>query len=112
VAGLTVPPAGPAGDAGPPTLVIERTRLAWRRTTLALTVVALVAIRAAITAIDPVSLLALAGVGAGWLAVLLVGHRRITQLSHGSTVGIRSGPAVLALVAVGYTLLGVLLTLR
>ncbi|MEV5260752.1 DUF202 domain-containing protein [Streptomyces anulatus] len=64
-----------------PGLQPERTRLAWRRTTLSATVVALLAVRQALhggatsAALIAVSLSALA-----WLGFLVVAHRRMLRM--------------------------------
>ncbi|MFF8503342.1 DUF202 domain-containing protein [Streptomyces anulatus] len=64
-----------------PGLQPERTRLAWRRTTLSATVVALLAVRQALhggataAALVAVSLSALA-----WLGFLVVAHRRMLRM--------------------------------
>ncbi|MFI1192465.1 DUF202 domain-containing protein [Micromonospora sp. NPDC020750] len=94
---------------GDPGLQPERTRLAWRRTLLALTVVTVLTVRLALTG-DAIGAV-LAGVAiAGWAAAL--------PLCWGRAVG--SGPMrgtsrtmpVVALAALGQAAVGVLLTVR
>ncbi|HEU4423844.1 MAG TPA: DUF202 domain-containing protein, partial [Pilimelia sp.] len=59
----------------------ERTRLAWRRTVLAITVVAVLSTRLALVGDSPIGpLLAAAGL-VGWLAVLVVTYRRIQAMA-------------------------------
>ncbi|MGW7433818.1 DUF202 domain-containing protein [Streptomyces sp. NPDC054861] len=75
--------SGSAGavDAKDPGLQPERTRLAWRRTTLACTVVAVLAVRAAID--DEITAGALVGMALSalvWIGFLAVAHRRIGAL--------------------------------
>jgi uncharacterized membrane protein YidH (DUF202 family) len=107
----------PAGDPRPardPGLQPERTRLAWRRTALALTGVALLAARLAVHPVTPVRLAGLVAVAALWAAVLAVGHRRVQALARRRPPAVadagRSLPT-LALVVIGYAALGVLLVL-
>ncbi|MEE6257509.1 DUF202 domain-containing protein [Plantactinospora sonchi] len=93
----------PQRDAG---LARERTRLAWRRTALAVTVVAVLAARLALTR-GTVGAVIVALAALGWLAVL-VG----TVPRHGGrTPGAGRTLPLTALVAAGFAVLGVLLVL-
>ncbi|MEU7009480.1 DUF202 domain-containing protein [Streptomyces sp. NPDC046332] len=70
--------AKPARDPG---LQPERTRLAWRRTTLTCTVVAVLAVKAAIS--DDITGAGVAGAALSalvWIGFLAVAHRRIHAL--------------------------------
>jgi hypothetical protein len=93
-----------------PGLAAERTRLAWRRTTLSATVVALLAVHQAVVGErTPVHLGALAAVAGCLLAVLTLAHRRITALARGQRVAVGRSPAVLGLLVIAYAGLGLLL---
>ncbi|MBM0238556.1 DUF202 domain-containing protein [Micromonospora sp. ATA32] len=93
------------GDGG---LQAERTRLAWRRTLLALTVVTVLTVRQAVTG-GPTGVL-LAGVAVlGWGATLALCWGRATR--GALRTGTRPVPLT-ALATAGYALLGALLVLR
>lgn len=65
----------------PPGAQPERTRLAWRRTTLAFAVAAALAVRSALQDPSPGAYGAAALGALGWLAFLVVAHRRIRALT-------------------------------
>jgi len=89
----------------PAGLAAERTRLAWRRTALGGTAVALLAARLAITNADGAAAVALVAVAlAGWLGVLVTAFRRLRGMRPGRPP---SGRVVgLAALAVGFAALG------
>ncbi|MCI4040821.1 MULTISPECIES: DUF202 domain-containing protein [unclassified Streptomyces] len=65
-----------------PGLQPERTRLAWRRTTLSATVVAVLAGRQALhSGATPAALLAVSLSALAWLGFLLVAHRRMLRMA-------------------------------
>ncbi|MHC5907235.1 DUF202 domain-containing protein [Streptomyces sp. S6] len=81
-AGVVPTPHDP--DARDPGLQPERTRLAWRRTTLAGTVVAVLAVKTALReGPSPTGVAVCAVCGGLWLALLAVAHRRIVTLAAG-----------------------------
>lgn len=86
---------GPGGrDAG---LQPERTRLAWRRTTLSCAVVAVLALRQALHGSG--SLVAVAGcavIALLWLAFMGVAHRRVRELAAARPAGLAVGAALAA----------------
>ncbi|MFJ8309275.1 MULTISPECIES: DUF202 domain-containing protein [unclassified Streptomyces] len=76
----------PARDPG---LQPERTRLAWRRTTLSCTVAALLAAKQALhKGSSPLAVTAVSLSGLAWLGFLTVAHRRIRALSGAARPGV------------------------
>jgi uncharacterized membrane protein YidH (DUF202 family) len=83
----------------------ERTRLAWRRTTLAFAVAAALGVRSVLDGVRGPSAYAVAALGAlVWLAFLAVAHRRIRTLadspSQAATHAIRWGTVCTVTLAV------------
>ncbi|MEV3950210.1 DUF202 domain-containing protein [Streptomyces halstedii] len=69
------------GSPRDPGLQPERTRLAWRRTTLSCTVVTLLAVRQAVRGgADAAALTGLATGLVAWLGFLRVAHRRVGRM--------------------------------
>lgn len=88
--------SGTDRDAG---LQPERTRLAWRRTTLASSVVAVLALRQALSGAGaPLEVGGAALIALIWLVFLGVAHRRIRALAVGRPPGL-APRAALAVVA-------------
>lgn len=88
----------------------ERTRLAWRRTVLTVTVVGLLGTRLAIQQpTDTLRLLTVAAVLVGWLAVLLVGWRRIAAMAAREPVPVRWAVPLTTLATLGLAGLGLIL---
>ena len=81
----------PADRERDPGLQPERTRLAWRRTTLASTVAAVLAVKTALHGgVSATGVVACALCCAFWLGFLFVAHRRIHDLT------VTTGPRALA----------------
>jgi uncharacterized membrane protein YidH (DUF202 family) len=82
----------------------ERTRLAWRRTALAVTVVAVLTVRLAMRAglswSAPL-------VVPGWLAVLAVAHRRARATAAARPVPPGTDLPIVAVAVAGFALLGI-----
>jgi uncharacterized membrane protein YidH (DUF202 family) len=105
----------PAPQQPPDGASAERTRLAWRRTMLAMTAVALLTIRLAVRddvdgwTGDAWSGTAIGLTGIGWLAALWLSQRRIRAMAARKPAGIgRTLPAA-ALLMVAFALLGIAL---
>jgi hypothetical protein len=97
------------GDAG---LQAERTRLAWRRTTLAATAVAvLAATRLVVVGVQPAGLAATCAIALSWLALLIVADRRLRRLTTVRPDGypLTTAPALLGLLTALVAALGLLL---
>ena len=90
----------------------ERTRLSWRRTTLAATVTALLTVRLAFRdGWRPLAVVATAAAMLAWLCQIWLTHRRIQAMAHREPAAIgRTLPAT-ALIAWGTGLLGIIITL-
>jgi uncharacterized membrane protein YidH (DUF202 family) len=87
-----------------------RTRLAWRRTVLAATVVALLTVRIAVR--DGHNVLDSAAIvlaSAGWLAQLWLAQRRIHAMAAHRPRDIRRSLPAFALVVAGFAVLGLIL---
>ncbi|MCT2588886.1 DUF202 domain-containing protein [Streptomyces sp. N2-109] len=110
-AGGLVTPPGP-GSGGPDRgAQRERTRLAWRRTTLTFTVAAGLAVRSAFEGSVAIGAVAAGAVVLVWIAFLVVAHRRVRELTELPVVGAAGGRLrsaalwTLALTALGVVLL-------
>ncbi|MFY1695323.1 MULTISPECIES: DUF202 domain-containing protein [unclassified Solwaraspora] len=94
-----------------PGLQPERTRLAWRRSALALTLVVLLTVRLAIDRGGPALLAAPAAV-VGWATLIGYAYRRARGPRRPAAGQIGAEVPLLGLVTAGYALLGALLILR
>ena len=90
----------------------ERTRLSWRRTVLAGTVVGLLLARLAVPGRPgPAGAVVLALAVADWLALLVLAQRRIAGLAMDRPAAARRGPVAAGVTLLGYAALGALLVL-
>ncbi|WP_151774118.1 DUF202 domain-containing protein [Streptomyces abyssomicinicus] len=87
IGGTGEPPAAPGRDPG---LQAERTRLAWRRTTLSAAVVAVLAVRTALREAPSSGAMAVgAACCALWLAFTALAHARVREIQDASARGSR-----------------------
>lgn len=93
-----------------PGLQPERTRLAWRRSALALTLVVLLTVRLAIDRGGPALLIGLLAV-VGWAALIGYGYRRATGSRRPAAGQISGEVPLLGLVTAGYAIVGAILIL-
>jgi uncharacterized membrane protein YidH (DUF202 family) len=110
--GRAITPANPAMRNGADGASAERTRLAWRRTALTTTAVALLTIRVAVR--NGYGSLAIVGIAAaiiGWLTQLLITQHRIEAMATPRPGNIGRTLPVFALVIIGFVVLGILLTI-
>ncbi len=110
---MTAGPAEPEPAAGTDSgsASAERTRLSWRRTTLAATVSALLAVRLAIRENgQALAVLAIAVTMLGWLAHVWLTHRRIRAMVHRVPAAAGRTLPVTALLVTGLAVVGVVLT--
>ncbi|HEY8471744.1 MAG TPA: DUF202 domain-containing protein [Natronosporangium sp.] len=90
----------------------ERTRLAWRRTMLAISAVTVLAVRLALERSGPgLVLLGVAAALLGWLAVLAISWRRIAALAAPPPPPVRRAVPLTAAATVGFAVIGIGLVL-
>ncbi|HET6636763.1 MAG TPA: DUF202 domain-containing protein [Streptomyces sp.] len=95
---------------GPPGAQPERTRLAWRRTTLSCAVAAALAVRSVLARDAGPAAYAAAALGVlSWLVMLRLAHRRIRALSEGAPAGDGRPLLAVALCTLAMTAFGVVL---
>jgi uncharacterized membrane protein YidH (DUF202 family) len=88
----------------------ERTRLAWRRTTLASTAVTLLTIRlAARESATPLHVVAIVAGVVGWIALMVITQRRIRAMAADEPRRVGRALPATALVIAGYAVLGLIL---
>lgn len=91
-----------------PGLQPERTRLAWRRTSLAIGVVAMLTARIAFR-LGPAAALPVAAALAGWAGCAAIAYRRGGQMAGCETMPAGRTISLLAMIIIGYAVLGVVL---
>ena len=99
--------------AGAPDDSAQRTRLAWRRTSLAATVVGLLAARPAFVPRPGAAVLLLAAAGmVCWVVLLALTYRRTRGLAASPPAPGRASIPAFAWITVGFAVLGGLVVLR
>jgi hypothetical protein len=94
----------------PPGLQAERTRLAWRRTTLGTATVALLGVGRVVAAGGrPAAVVAIALTGLALLGILWLAHRRVRTLAAPLPAAASGAPAALALLVAAIALVGTML---
>ncbi len=100
----------PRWSAGPHSTAPERTRFAWRRTALAATITAALAIRLATGERAAAVSGTLAALAIPlWLAAMLAAQRRINKIDSGQFTEVGRMPQALALAVTGFAVLGIAL---
>jgi uncharacterized membrane protein YidH (DUF202 family) len=95
-----------------PGLAPQRTRLSWRRTLLALTVVGLLCVRLAVRkGIDTPDLLAAAGAMLLWVGALFVTYHRAGRMDRSRSESPGLALPLYAAASAGYAALGTILIL-
>ncbi len=109
--GHAVPPANPPMRNGADGASAERTRLAWRRTALTTTAVALLTVRVAVRGgYTPLAGLGIAAAVFAWLAQLALTQRRIRAMDTPRPGNIGRTLPAFTLVIVSLVVLGIVLT--
>jgi hypothetical protein len=108
-AATPAPPRGPMFN-GADGASAERTRLAWRRTTLAGTAVTLLTIRLAARGdVTALRVLAIVAAAIGWFALMTITQRRIGAMAADQPSRVGRTLTATALVIVGFAILGLAL---
>jgi uncharacterized membrane protein YidH (DUF202 family) len=109
--GHAVPPANPPMRNGADGASAERTRLAWRRTALTTTAVALLTVRVAVRhGYGPLAIVGIAAAAIGWLAQLVVAQHRIKAMDTPRPGNIGRTLPAFAAVIMGFVVLSIVLT--
>ncbi|MDG4767335.1 DUF202 domain-containing protein [Solwaraspora sp. WMMD406] len=103
-------PERPPTEPSDPGLQPERTRLAWRRSALALTLVVLLAVRFAVERGGPAMIAGLLAV-IGWAGLIGYGYRRARGPHRPAAGQIGAEVPLLGLITAAYAVLGVILIL-